>query len=499
MEVFRAFGGRIMRTVDQRAETFGPVLYFRGAERDAWRVAALIGISDGASPPGLTCDADVAAPMRLGARNGLALWRYDVTMPRAPTASSVRYRIGDRAWGVAVPGSGGLRIAFTSCNGDETSAVGASGDIPDRNERWRHMTRIHRDEPFNLLVQGGDQIYADPVWRNLPSLRRLLRPFGLARQGHQFEASTATAVSDFFFNGYTHVFSQADVRDALATIPSAMMWDDHDIYDGYGSHPPSWRHSRPHQGVYEIAREHFRLFQLALGPDETASAQYAARGDHFGWCHCIGDVGILAPDLRSTRRFEQVMSTENWSDTEGALAGLSGCRIVFLVSTVPLVNLTATTMERAFGLCPGFIHAHNDLRDQWQSYRHRHEWRRMLTLLLDFSDRTGAQVIVLSGEIHLAAMGRAQRSGTTLWQLISSGVVHPPLPSMAVRLISWLAGGRETLPGGITTKVDTFPGTRLRYSGARNWLALDVPERGPLTAAWHLEHDPAPKQITLVA
>jgi PhoD related phosphatase len=44
------------------------------------------------------------------------------------------------------------------------------------------------------------------------------------------------------------------VAEALASIPSVNMWDDHDIIDGYGSYPNDMQNTDLFQGKQSILR-----------------------------------------------------------------------------------------------------------------------------------------------------------------------------------------------------------------------------------------------------
>ena len=113
---------------------------------------------------------------------------------------------------------------------------------------------------------------------------------------------------------------------------------------------------------------------------------------------------------------------------------MASCRQVLFVSTVPLVYLDWSALERFLTRAQWFRNYHDDIRDQWRSHGHLDEWRRMATALLDFADRTHTRVTILSGEIHLGALGLMERGDTQIHQLISSGVAHHPLPPIASAL-----------------------------------------------------------------
>ena len=62
------------------------------------------------------------------------------------------------------------RIAYTACNGTEDEDVFSQQNLP-RNARWGHLNGLHRTQPFHLLLHGGDQLYADALWKECPSLK----------------------------------------------------------------------------------------------------------------------------------------------------------------------------------------------------------------------------------------------------------------------------------------------------------------------------------------
>ncbi|CAF4963105.1 unnamed protein product, partial [Rotaria socialis] len=49
----------------------------------------------------------------------------------------------------------------------------------------------------------------------------------------------AQEIEQYYFNNYTeHWERRPEMKQALGSVPSLMMWDDHDIFDGAGSYPP---------------------------------------------------------------------------------------------------------------------------------------------------------------------------------------------------------------------------------------------------------------------
>jgi PhoD related phosphatase len=476
----------------------GPVLCFRGTRGRSYDLCALVGVASKDEPAPLETDWERVPPRRLAGRRGRSLWRYDFSLPLDDRDRAREYRIGRQSWRVHLPAVGGsLRLAFTACNGSEKGNTWDA--LPERNERWLHLAAEHASKPFHLLLQGGDQLYADPIWHEVPALAQWKRTPWWRRRKARFSAAMAEAVANDYFQRYCWLWGQPQLAPILASVPSLMMWDDHDIFDGWGSWAARWQECDVFQGIWAVAREHFALFQLAARPDDLPHGFSDRRGGHFGWAHRIGDVGILAPDLRSERSRRRVMGEVGWRAFTANLESMAACRHVVLLSSMPLVNPHLIPLERLFNLLPGHQTWQDDLVDQWPSVAHWEEWSRLLRQLVEFSARTGARITSLSGEIHLGALGAIESGGTRIYQLTSSGIVHPPPPARIVNVLEWIGTGVTSVAPDLTVRLLPLPGLGRRFLRARNWLELELPAGGGLTAAWHGEGLSAPIRLSIAA
>ena len=98
----------------------------------------------------------------------------------------------------------------------------------------------------------------------------------------------------------------------LSSVPSLMMWDDHDIIDGWGSYAADWLESAMFQGLWSAAREHFALFQLAAHAYDLSEGFTDRRGKQFAWAYRLGEIGIVAPDCAPNAR-----ATGSWARRDG--------------------------------------------------------------------------------------------------------------------------------------------------------------------------------------
>jgi hypothetical protein len=146
-----------------------------------------------------------------------------------------------------------------------------------------------------------------------------------------------------------------------------------------------------------------------------------------------------------------VMSLETWNALQGWMdKELEGCRHLFVVSSIPVVYVNSNLVEAAFGFLPGQQDLEDDFKDQWLSRTHKEERLRLIHRLLRFSERSNCRVTIVSGDVHVAALGYVQsaRNGfaneesNVINQLISSAIVHPPPPGLIVYAMD-MAGERS--------------------------------------------------------
>ena len=257
------------------------------------------------------------------------------------------------------------------------------------------------------------------------------------------------------------------------------------------------------QGIWAAAREHFALFQLAARPGDLPEGFSDRRGGHFAWAYRIGEVGIVAPDLRSERSREPVLGDAGRRAFPAALASMADCRQLLLVSTVPLVQPASDPARAAASTR---CQATRAGRTIWSiSGRARRAGREGVggTCSACWStSRPGTgvcRVTSLSGEIHLGALGVIQSGATEIYQLTSSGIVHPP-PSARGRRRGWSGSARgptRLAAPTSTARLLPLPGPGRRFLRARNWLELELPGGDALTATWHSEGPSGASRLSL--
>ncbi|WPY95579.1 alkaline phosphatase D family protein [Limimaricola variabilis] len=460
------------RSASRRA---GPILHLRGHDAAGLRLAAIVIRPEHEACGPLRIDGNDHQPRRIATLEGLAVWRFDFRL--APGAPG--YEFEGESFPVETELSDNLRLGFLSCNGEEIGDL--DRDPAERDAMWERMRALHDERPFAVLIQGGDQIYADEVTQGHPLSDGW--PEDLPRRAPTEEdlEDLAAHLRAGFVRRYMRGLSSPAVAALMGRVPTLAVWDDHDICDGWGSLPEKATDSAVGRTLFRVAREMYLLFQHGAVEAEVAEIFVDPTGGNLGWERTLPGVTLRAPDLRSERRRRRVMGEAGWSLLERPAPEAER---MFLVSSVPLLGPRLSLVEAVMWVWPGMQKYEDDLRDQWQSRAHREDWKRALRAVIGL--REAGPVTALSGEIHLATRAEMAAAPGPVHQLVASGIAHRAPPKGYARGLGWLGSLGEGPLSGHPIRILPLPGMRRRYVAERNFLVLER-TGGAWSAVWQLE------------
>lgn len=402
-------------------------------------------------------------------------------------------------WTFYVPGKYEKpQFAYTSCNGF------SSADILTKTENpyalWEDMQHRYFDpeeEPFSLLMMGGDQLYADEIWSAVPELQKWLVLNKKEKESRTFNIKMRDQVERFYEDLYCKRWQNSAMSLMLASIPTVMMWDDHDIFDGWGSYPADMQQCDVYQGIYEIARHYFELFQIRSKRNQSLLDYQAS---HYAFALAFRGYHILALDNRAERTLDQVMSASQWRVVNQYLEQNANDGDLLVMSAVPVVYRDFSFTEASFDLTPWDEELTDDLKDHWRSKEHEGERARLIMRLLENAENRCAEqrrkTVILSGDVHLGCLGvindsRKHDRPLKIHQVVSSGVVHTSPSRIAWLGIMAVTNDRdEYLNEDETIKISMLkPFGSDKYIRARNYLTLSEGSDNKLWVNWVCEQD----------
>lgn len=261
---------------------------------------------------------------RLHVEHGFTFWRFNIEVELRDKQQRIAYRINrGPSLGFWVPARGRtMNIMFHSCNGFSASVKPDEFSGPD--PMWRDVLNTHQSQPFHVMVGGGDQIYNDCIAFEselFHEWRRIRNP--LHKHNAPFTLDMQDEMEEFYFERYSMWFSQGLFGLANSQIPMINMYDDHDIYDGYGSYPHHDMNSPVFSGLGAVAFKYYMLFQhqsLVTESEKTEPSwiiglepgPYIREQSRSLYMSLGGKTALLAVDGRTERTEHQVLMPKTW-------------------------------------------------------------------------------------------------------------------------------------------------------------------------------------------
>lgn len=307
------------------------------------------------------------------------------------------------------------------------------------------------DRP-SFFLGLGDQIYVDPDQGSGRSM--------LSGRSSQQRLYAPSEVREFFETVYRATFTLKPFAAALTALPSALMWDDHEIRDGWGSqcdenaNEGEWR---PH---LQAARDFFVAWQGArnpsrrpdgptwgelrgaaqLGPDLTQSRELDFG---FDWG---AQATFFVMDLRSYRNSvdhrvvseAQLQRLEQWLVSRG-----SEPTVFVLGSPLPLCQ-APRLFDRLQEHTPL---RRDDMTDAWWSQAQEQQRARVLGIIQrHFSAHKLHRLVILSGDVHYSELLELTDASGSVFghEIVSSG-----LAQSFFKIFRTTTQRRSALPGGV--------------------------------------------------
>jgi hypothetical protein len=496
----------------------GPVLYIGRCDRDTWRMNVQIlveGCAGEGEPPlvvrAAAPDVEIGAPQvaaDLTQSAGCVYWRWPLEARRGKAPRSIGYAVEPRPGCViaglserleigqlAVPARGELpRIAFFSCNG--ISSYGLTRGVDDLEALWKQLGRLHGREdgpseehtgPYHLLLGGGDQVYSDWMWEEMPELKDLAQKSYRERVHARPSPGFPEAALRLYVQTYVENWGSPPRAAVFARVPGLFVWDDHEIFDNWGSFPDEVQASAFYRALYRAAALCYEAFQL--GGSDMPHRIGLARQHYLqalGFHEPGTELDILCLDLRSGRSIARVIRSGQrtdlrmWLQRHAERAGPP--RHLLLVSTIPFVYMQFEVVDNALEMYPSDVELQGDLRDQWEYPTHRDERDGLILELLEHARRARCRITIVAGDVHVGGRGRITshrpehvpegRSEAIIEQVISSGIVHPAPHWLVSTGIEALGTEEvEQVAEGVEARVLPASGDR-RYLWRRNWLSI---------------------------
>ncbi|KAL2155221.1 hypothetical protein VTH82DRAFT_3897 [Thermothelomyces myriococcoides] len=481
---------------------------------------------------------------RLHTERGYTFWRFNIEIELREKQQRIAYRINrGPSTGFWVPAKGqSMNIMFHSCNGFSLSADPNQFSGPD--PMWRDVLNTHQSQPFHLMIGGGDQIYNDRCMQDTTIFKEwLMIKNPLHKHNAPFTPEMQDELERFYLERYAMWFSQGLFAMANAQIPMVNMWDDHDIIDGFGSYPHHFMNSPVFSGLGNVAFKYYMLFQHQSVVTETEKTEpswllgvrpgpYINELSRSLFMFLGGKVALLAVDARTERTRERVMYEDTWKKImDRCYAEIDKGKVehLLVVLGVPIAYprlvwleniLTSRVMDPVKALAKlgmfggllnrfdGGVEVLDDLDDHWTAKCHKKERSFVIEDLQDLAADKSVRVTILSGDVHLAAVGQfysnpkhglaKHKDFRYIPNIISSAIANTPPPDLLADVLNkrnkvhhFDKDTDEDMIPLFAHGVDGKPRNNKHLLPHRNWCAIReyVPGHTPSSTPDHFAFD----------
>jgi len=338
-------------------------------------------------------------------------------------------------------------FGFYSCH-DPFNANNSNGAWPLFLERADYAN-------VRFTIGGGDQVYVDcqdnkyfpDVWQWLQKNKDALIAAHMA-DGVLNRAGLDAYLLDLYRWYYRVYWKFPHMQELYSGTPQYMIWDDHEIMDGWGS--------RTNEERLDILSRYFRVDDPQIDQQLIDAMWKAARTAYFEYAHshnppthvdlakseaCIWDYSFLhgkvpfyVLDLRGHHDVErdanrllgdaQLKRFVDWLYSDA----VRKAKVVFVVSPVPVVHWKSIVMTAG----SMFKSLRDDLMDEWDHRTNHAERNFILEKIFSTFDAEGRTLVFLSGDVHCAAAFRLQHRNyrkANVFQVTSSAISRQPAGS----------------------------------------------------------------------
>ncbi|MER6944953.1 alkaline phosphatase D family protein [Nonomuraea sp. NPDC000554] len=379
-------------------------------------------------------------------------------------------------------------LAFGSCRTSvphDTAHVLTHGEDVLRSYGEHLMTAGEEEWP-DLLLLLGDQVYADnpsPEMLEFIGARRDDPPHG--------------EIADFeeYAELYRRAWTDPEIRWLLSTLPTAMIFDDHDLRDDWNT-SQTWREEMAATswwrrrviaglGAYWVYQHLGNLSpaeraadpllrSLLKGAGGDALDAFAERADaepgssRWSYARELGGTRLIMVDSRCARQLtpgdRRMLDPAEWAWLEEQVSRpadrlVIGSSIPFLLpeGVHAVQNWNEALCDGAWG---AIVQRLSERFRQAFDLEHWAAFRRSFEDLSRLLMRVGKPVLILSGDVHYSYVAKAR--GGPIYQIVCSPIRNPLSPVLRWANV-FSQFGLATLVGALLARLARIPRPPFRW------------------------------------
>lgn len=292
----------------------------------------------------------------------------------------------------------------------------------------------------SFLIAGGDQCYVDGtaqlnIWKYLNKVMK--------QNKDKKTLPSEEEMLSWYRDIYRGYWGFDSVRRVFSSIPTYMIWDDHEMGDGWGSFylngenkreaewdeifPDFKSHGYKVEDLKEILKRMEKAGKKAyLEYEHSHNPKTPAEQYDYNFSHQCCEFYVLdGRGYRDINRAEnRILGDEQLRRFEQYVKNIDAekTNFLFVVSAVPVLHLRSR-IGNMDNWAIDLFNVEDDLRDSWEHKLHNKEREKLMKILFSAAAR-GIRVCILSGDVHVSAVFRIGDEKTSIYQLTSSAITY---------------------------------------------------------------------------
>lgn len=393
-----------------------------------------------------------------------------------------------------------LTVGFYSCHDPFSSS-----EREFEPGAWHGMSLMA--DQLDLIIGGGDQVYVDSNEPNMTDLWVFLRDHqqlfvdryagqnGSFRE-HGFRLYMVQLIRQY----YLIYWNSQDISNIFGRVPSYMIWDDHEIMDGWGSltadeklqvmHIPKSKTSKIKDSIlsqmveltFQACAQVYNEYQHCRNPTRRPYLPGKDNPTGFEWDFSFQrgpeyqfytldmrgnhDCTASSDRLLGRSQYDRILEWLDVSITKDTKA-------IFVTSPVPFVHWSSVVELSVYVLKS----LKDDLMDAWSHPTNQTERDKILSTFFYISHIYKIPIVILCGDVHcMSAYTLTDPKRFPCGKIItitSSAISRKPCPSVATKAFQGNGFMKTKVDGkGVSRNTTIVCEQKFAKSGVHNYAAV---------------------------
>lgn len=356
----------------------------------------------------------------------------------------------ERKWFKTLPNNPNkITFGFYSCHDPYSTNDHSEG-------AWSHFYQTLTDKEADFVIGGGDQIYVDTnkarhmqdVWEWLAKNKNhLIEKY--SKNDKLMEKEIVSYFVTIYRIYYRVYWNFLNLQDVYQRFPQYMIWDDHEIMDGWGSFTKEERAALLNRMfqiddtdrnrelvnlMFRAASQVYMEYQHCHNPTTVVNLNDLSNTS-WDYDFKTGPFAFYALDMRGHHNCEtppdRLLGTEQHTRFTEWLNSPATCdaKVLFIVSPVPVLHWNEWLVNNL-----DIGGTKDDFMDEWGHNTNIVERAKLLDQLFERSHYGKQTVVFLSGDVHSGSVFKLYKTKShpqaRIYNITSSAISRKPAPGI---------------------------------------------------------------------